>query len=201
MLRVVDRSSTLEVVGLLAGLLLLAACSGESPATTSGPASAPGSINIGSIDIAVGDDVRTFGLHQAKCEVVDAGGVRFLNVVAPAANIHIVDGVRTRPNLLTARLPADLGQDEATFGPDDAHWGAIASVAGAEYDGEEYPLLQIIAQTARDGAPGYECRASRDGAEISVVCNGGKVFPWSAPGLVPSGSFKATVNCNKDNGN
>jgi hypothetical protein len=187
------------MAGVVGGLLLFAACSTDTPDAAHDPATAPATLS-GSIDIAVGGDVRAFGLQKATCEVVDAGGVRVLNVFAPAAGVHTVDGVRTRPNLLTARLPADLGSQEHSFGPTEVSYGAIASVAGAEYADEAYPLLQIIAHSVhnkpvRDGADGYECKASRDGDEISVVCNGGKVFPWSAPGVVPSGSFKAMVVC------
>jgi hypothetical protein len=191
--------------------LIVSACDDPKPAAATDPGSAPsrietgrietGRIETGRIDIAVGDEVRAFGLNKAECEVVDAGGVRVLSIVAPAAEIHTIEGVRTRPDLLTAHLPADLGRQEVTFEPSDTSLGAIATVAGAEYNGDEYPLLQIIAQSVRDGADGYECRASRTADEISVVCNGAKVFPWAAPGIVPNGSFKARVHCKNDNGN
>jgi hypothetical protein len=184
------------VAGLILVLLVLPACDDQTPAAAADQASASGRISI-----AVGDDIRAFGLHQATCEVVVVDDVRLMNVVAPAAKLHTIEGVETRPDLLTASLPAELRSEPVTFGSDTKVLGAIATAPGAEYDGEEYPLLQIIARSVRDGSDTYKCRASRDGDEISLVCNGGKVFPWSAPGPVPGGSFKATVNCKNNNGN
>ena len=180
-----------KAAGLVAACLLIAGCADKKNI-----AEAPRSEPAGQLDIAVGNDVRQFGLAEADCAVVEAGGERFLKVSARSAVVRVVDGERTIPYLLTARLPADLGKDKLTFGPDDPIHGAIASVPGAEYDGEEYPLLQVIARSVQNGATGYECAASRKAEKLSVICNGGKVLPWSAPGPIPSGSFQATVDCN-----
>lgn len=198
------RASRVSTVGLLAALLVSAACSNEQPSVeASDPEQAVET--AGNIDIAVGPDVRSFDLAEAECSVVEAGGdarlgtfhrgSAYLNVVARSAAIHTVDGQSVRPHLLSARLPTDLGKDEVTFGPGKPTYGAIATTPGTSFEADDDPIIQVIARPAANGATDYECRASRDGQKLSVVCNGGKVLPWSTAGPVPSGSFKATVKC------
>jgi hypothetical protein len=175
--------------GLLVALAFLAGgCWGdaEPPVVDEGQAH-------GSIDIAVGQDVRTLELGQAQCR--QKGDV--LHVTAPAAVTRMIDSRPTRPHLISARLPADLDSQEVSFGADDPTFGAVASVAPAEYAGEEYEMLQLLAQRARGASSDYLCRASRDAEKISIVCNDTHVFPWAAPGPVPSGSFRASLECQR----
>lgn len=202
------RGSRVSTVGLIAALLVGAACSKGQPSAEA-PASEPAVEPAGSIDIAVGPDVRSFGLGEAECSVVEAGGdsrsgeanwgEAYLNVTARAATIHTIEGQRVRPYLLSARLPADLGEEETTFGPERTNWGAVASLPGSSLEADDDPIIQVIARSVQNGPTDYECRASRTGQELSVVCNGGKLVPWSTAGPVPSGSFKATVNCKEVN--
>lgn len=180
-----------RILGLTAVLMTtVAACSKEDAATVvKGEAS-------GEIDIAVGGEVRHFGLAEAACEPVDAHGQRFLSVVAPAADKRRVDGKLVRPDLLTARLPTDLGASPVTFGASRPNLGAIASVIDGKYADEPYRLIQVIARATRPHAD-YTCQASRHGQKIDVKCNDAAVFPWFTSGEVPVGSFRATVVCEK----
>lgn len=147
----------------------------------------------GSIDIAVGQNVRSFALGQAQCR--RRGDV--LYVAAPAAATQIIENRPTRPHLISARLPADLDSEEFSFAADEPEFGAVASVVPAEYAGEDYEMLQLLAHSARGVGPDYECRASRDVDKLTIVCNDTHVFPWAAPGPVPSGSFKASLACSE----
>lgn len=180
------------VVGLLffLSVLVIAACSNEKDATPTETSEAHGSI-----DIAVGGEVRTFELGAARCETVKADDDYILKVDAPAADTRQIDQKPTQPNLLSARLPADLDVEDVRFGPEQSTYGAIASVVDTEYEDEPYKLLQVIAQTVEGGPADYECRASREDDEISVICNDARVLPWFAAGPVPEGSFKASVGC------
>lgn len=160
--------------------------------------------STGKIEFAVGARMRTFNVLDASCERAQRGGESYLNIVVPAAFKTKINGEIQRPNILTAQLPNSFhqtgAQDDGShpskigFGPEETRYGASASALHVGYDGEVYSMIQIIAQSARNGAD-YQCRASRDGAQIELVCNDALVFPWRNPGVVPNGSFRARFRC------
>ncbi len=170
-------------------MVAVAACSNERAATTiKGHAS-------GKLDLAIGADVRSFGLADATCTRATVAGKPILNVVVPAADQQHTGPKATRPDLLSARLPADLGKTQVTFGPDQPGFQAIASAVNEKYDENKYELIQVIAARAHDVSYNYRCTASRDGQTIALKCNKATVFPWISAGKVPGGSFRASVVC------
>src|SRR5690349_9305026 len=92
----------------------------------------------------------------------------------------------------SARKKKEVGEAvaEMHFVRAQPRYGASASALNADFDGEVYPMIQIIAQSAQNMVD-YQCRASRDGERIELICNDARVFPWNNPGDMPGGAFRA----------
>jgi|GEM_PF-5406638 len=170
---------------------LAGACTAEKSAgVPSGQAS-------GTLEFAVGPRAKSFEVADASCEAVTRGDDAYLQIVVPAA--FSVSESANPPNILSAQLPLAFGEvgeavAEMHFGRTQPRYGASASALNADFDGEVYPMIQIIAQSAQNMVD-YQCRASRDGARIELICNDALVFPWHNPGDLPGGSFRAQFQC------
>lgn len=157
----------------------------------------PSGAASGTLEFAVGPRAKSFEVGDASCEAVGRGEDAYLQVVVPAA--FTVSKLAEPPNILSAQLPLEFGQvggalAEVHFGRAQPRYGASASALNADFDGEVYPMIQVIAQSAQNMVD-YQCRASRDGAQIELICNDALVFPWHLPGDVPGGAFRAQFQC------
>ncbi|AWV90623.1 hypothetical protein [Bradymonas sediminis] len=190
--------------GACRALFIAALAASAGACSTEAPSVEPTGVSTGTMDFAVGARMRSFELMDATCEPVTRAGETTLHIVVPAAFDLSTEAQAEQSHILTAQLPLEfqpgdgssaLGPvPEMTFGPEDARYGASASAISVDFDGEVYPMIQVIAQSARHMVD-YQCRASRQGAQIELVCNDALVFPWRNPGAVPEGSFRAKFRC------
>ena len=181
------------------GALLIAAlavCAG-SACTAEKTAAVPSGEASGTLEFAVGPRAKSFDVADASCEAVTRGDATYLQVIVPAT--FAASERVAPPNILSAQLPLAFGEvggsvDEIYFDRAESRFGASASALNADFDGEVYAMIQIIAQSARNMVD-YQCRASREGARIELICNDALVFPWHGVGEVPGGSFRAQFQC------
>ncbi|MFU8803741.1 MAG: hypothetical protein ACNA8W_08040 [Bradymonadaceae bacterium] len=151
----------------------------------------------GTLELAVGPELTTLELGPAHCDLQTYRGqeMLFIRVMAPRRAVFD-DGTIVHPHVLTARLPADLGEQKVEFSTAaPALYQATASHHDASYAGYDYPLLQIIAENIDGTSPTFSCTASKAGEQVEIICNEARVVPWRAGGEAPTGSFRGRFGC------
>lgn len=184
------RSVALWMVASLA----LAACDRSGGSSSSNVETLP---ERGRLEATIGSlDPLTFGLSGADCRTISRGDRSELRVQAYGTKRFELPDRTIHPHLVSATLPADLGDDSVTFGADGDHpWSIVASLLDVTLRGDAYEMLQLIGTRAEGTSPDFQCEASRTDDRLELTCRGVRPVPWYAPGDIPEASFEASMPC------